>query len=101
MCYGPHNQREETVPLDQPDVHGIEDHPAAQAALGGTPATRECASLTDVMIYRDFYEYVAAGTEPETTGRRNLETIGFVEAVQRATELGRPVDISELGDIGS
>ena len=49
------------------------------------------------MIYRDFYEYVAEGKEPETSGRRNLETIGFVEGVQRATELERPVDISELG----
>ncbi len=97
VCFGPHNQREETVPLDQPDVHGIEDHPAAQAALGGTPATREHAGLADVMIYRDFYEYVVEGKEPETSGRRNLETIGFVEGVQRATELERPVDISELG----
>ncbi|MDE2993270.1 MAG: hypothetical protein OXU67_05250, partial [Chloroflexota bacterium] len=97
VCFGPHNQREETVPLDQPDVHGIEDHPAAQAVLGGASATREHASLPDVMIYRDFYEYVAEGKEPETTGRRNLETIGFVEAVQRSTELARPIDISELG----
>ena len=53
------------------------------------------------MIYRDFYEYVAEGKEPETTGRRNLETIGFVEAVQRSTELARPVDISDLGVIGA
>ncbi|MAG36614.1 MAG: hypothetical protein CL878_10300 [Dehalococcoidia bacterium] len=99
--FGPHNQHDETVPLDKPDVHGIEDHPAAKAALAGEPATREHASLADVQIYRDFYEYIAEGKEPETTGRRNLETIAFVEAVQRSTELGRAVDISELGGAAS
>jgi predicted dehydrogenase len=49
-------------------------------------------------IYRDFFEYIVAGIEPESSGRRNLETIRFVEAAQRSSETGSPVHPSELGD---
>jgi len=104
--FGPHQRNEERVPLDAPDVHGIEDHPAAKAALAGelsSPTSPRVtnASLADLMIYRDFFEYIVEEREPETSGRRNLETIGFVEAVQRSTELGRAVDISELSSAGN
>jgi predicted dehydrogenase len=93
--FGPQRRREETVPLDSPDVRGLESHPLAQAALAGN-AGRGGGALRDLLIYRDFYAYVVDGTEPETSGRRNLDTMACVEAVQRSTESGRPVDPTDL-----
>ena len=95
--YGPQDRREETVPLDAPDVRGFEAHPAAQAALAGGERPRDSAGLHELLIYRDFAEYITQGKEPESSGKRNLETMGFVEAVQRSTELGRPMEVAELG----
>jgi predicted dehydrogenase len=93
--YGPREQREATVALDPPDVRGLEHHPSAQAALAGEVG-RGGGGLRDLMIYRDFYAYIVHGEEPESSGRRNLDTMRFVEAVQRSTELGRPVEMGEL-----
>jgi predicted dehydrogenase len=94
--YGPRQQREEVVPLDEPDVRGLEHHPSVRALREGGRA-RGGASIADLMIYRDFYEYIAQGKEPESSGRRNLDTMRLVEAVQRSTELGRPIQVAELG----
>ncbi|MGH2367730.1 MAG: hypothetical protein ACRDI2_05975, partial [Chloroflexota bacterium] len=93
--YGPREQRQVTLPLDKPDVRGLEHHPLARAALAGE-AGRSAGSLRDLIIYRDFYEYIVDGKEPETSGRRNLDTMRFVEAVQRSSEQGRAVDVAEL-----
>lgn len=93
VCWGPRERRREEVPLDPPDVRGLEQHPAGRAAAAGEPAPRGMASLTDLVIYRDFAEYVTQGKEPESSGRRNLETIRFVDAVQRSTEVGRPIEV--------
>jgi len=46
-----------------------------------------------VRIYRDFAAYLTADREPESSGRRNLDTIRFLDAVQRSTEEGRPVEL--------
>ena len=96
--YGPTRQREEELPLDMPDVRGLEHHAAARAILAGEggPAGRGAGVLIDLIIYRDFYEYIVDGREPESSGKRNLETVRCVEAIQRSTELGRPVTIAEL-----
>jgi predicted dehydrogenase len=101
--FGPRQQRqprEETIPLDLPDVRGLEHHPLAQAALAAETGAASVASgagpLCDLIIYRDFYEYLVDGAEPESSGRRNLDTMRAVEAVQRSTEWGRPVEIAEL-----
>ncbi|HEX2185517.1 MAG TPA: Gfo/Idh/MocA family oxidoreductase [Chloroflexota bacterium] len=93
--FGPHRQGEETIPLDPPDVRGLEHHPLARAALAGETG-RGAGALRDLIIYRDFYAYIVEGKEPESSGRRNLDTMRCVEAVQRSTELGRPVDVAEL-----
>ncbi len=92
--YGPRDKREETIALDAPDVRGLEHHPLAQAALAGDH--RGAGSLRDLIIYRDFYDYIVHGNEPESSGRRNLDTMRAVEAVQRSTEQGRPVEIAAL-----
>jgi predicted dehydrogenase len=93
--YGPGRQGEATIPLDPPDVRGLEHHPLARAALAGEGG-RGSGTLLDLIIYRDFYLYVAEGVEPESSGQRNLETMRCVEAVQRSTELGRPVEPETL-----
>jgi predicted dehydrogenase len=94
--YGRGRRGETTLPLDPPDVRGLEHHPVARAVQvdGGG---RGSDALVDLIIYRDFYRYIAEGVEPESSGRRNLETMRCVEAVQRSTEQGRPVDVSSLG----
>jgi predicted dehydrogenase len=94
--YGPGRRGETTLPLDPPDVRGLEHHLAARAAQEGGGG-RGSDALVDLIIYRDFYRYIAEGVEPESSGRRNLETMRCVEAVQRSTELGGPVDVSSLG----
>ena len=93
--YGPKQKREETLPLDLPDVRGVEHHPLAQAALVGAGG-RGAGALRDLIIYRNFYEYIVDGIEPESSGRRNLDTMRCVEAIARSTETGRPVEIAAL-----
>jgi predicted dehydrogenase len=94
--------RLESVALDPPDVHGLEHHPVARAAVdpdGGRDGASTAADpyrLPDLQVYRDFYEYVARGVEPETSGRRNLEVIRLLEAIQRSSEEQRPIDVTSL-----
>jgi predicted dehydrogenase len=96
--YGPTRQREEALAVDTPDVRGLEHHAAARAILAGEggAAGRGAGVLADLIIYRDFYEYIVDSREPEGSGKRNLETMRCVEAIQRSTELGRPVALAEL-----
>jgi predicted dehydrogenase len=94
ILWGPRNRREEVIPADLPDARGLEHHPAARAVLAGEAAGRGIGSLIDLQIYRDFYEYVTAGKEPESSGRRNLETIRLVDAVVRSTEQGKAVEVA-------
>jgi predicted dehydrogenase len=93
--FGPRRREEATIPLDPPDVGGLEHHPLARAALAGEGG-QGAGSLPDLMIYRDFSRYINEGVEPESSGRRNLETMRCVEAVQRSTELGGPVEVNAL-----
>jgi predicted dehydrogenase len=93
--YGPKSRSEETIALDPPDVRGLAHHSLGQAALAGTLG-KGAGPLRDLIIYRDFYEYIVAGKEPESSGRRNLDTMRCVEAIQRSTEMGRPIDVQQL-----
>jgi len=63
-----------------------------RAGPGARPA-QPAANLSDLQIYRDFAEYIVDDKEPESSGRRNLETLRFLEAVQRSTEQRRPIEI--------
>lgn len=91
-----HNKGDEQLEVDTPDVRGLEHVPLAEAVLAGAAVAKEAYRLQDLQIYRNFYEYVREGVEPESSGQRNLDTIRFVEAVQRSSELGRPVNLSEV-----
>jgi predicted dehydrogenase len=100
--WGPGQERSEALPLDPPDTRGLEHTAAAQAVLaagggGGGSLGRALNQLVDLVIYRDLYAYVTAGEEPESSGRRNLETIRLLDAIQRSTETGRPVEPGGLG----
>ena len=81
------------MPLDLPDVRGLEQHPLVEAVLNGEGG-RSADVVNDLIINRASYEYIVDGKEPESSGRRNLGTIRCVEAVQRSTELGRPITIA-------
>jgi predicted dehydrogenase len=95
LLWGPRDKREEAIPLDEPDVRGLEHLPVAMAIGRGEPVERGAwTGFYDAQIYRDFAEYIVDGIEPETSGRRNLETMRFVDAVQRSTEEGRPITLA-------
>jgi predicted dehydrogenase len=95
VFWGPRDRREESLALDAPDIRGLERHPLARALAAGVSAERRAWSqFFDAQIYRDFAEYIAEEVEPETSGRRNLETMRFVDAVQRSSEEGRPIACS-------
>ncbi len=94
VLWGPKDRHEEVLPLDAPDTHGLEHHPAARAALEGDVAGRSTGLLIDLQIYRDFYEYIVEGKEPESSGRRNLETIRLLDAVIRSTEQRRAIELA-------
>jgi predicted dehydrogenase len=53
-----------------------------------------------MVIYRDFFEYISAGREPESSGRRNLQTVRLLDAIQRSSESGRPVAMDVQADEG-
>jgi hypothetical protein len=80
---------------DPPDVRGLDRHPVAAAIRASAAVERGAWSgFFGAQIYRDVAEYVVEGVEPETSGRRNLETMRFVDAVQRSTEEGRPITLA-------
>ena len=92
-------RRSETLPPDAPDTRGLEQHPAAREALADPQAAgRGLGRLIDMVIYRDFFEYVSAGREPESSGRRNLQTVRLLDAIQRSSEAGRPVEMEAQPD---
>ena len=84
-----------------PRTPGAWSTPAAKEALADPQAAgRALGSLIDLVIYRDFFEYVSAGREPESSGRRNLETMRLLDAIQRSSETGRPVEMEAQPDEG-
>jgi predicted dehydrogenase len=92
--WGPRDRREEVVPLDPPDLRGLAHLPVVAAIRAGMAVERGAwPPFLDAQIYRDFAEYIVAGVEPETSGRRNLATMQFVDAVQRSTEEQRPISL--------
>jgi predicted dehydrogenase len=95
--FGPRDRRVEQLRVDTPDVRGFEQHPLAQAALAGDlgPNGTHADPLANMRIYRDLHEYIVDGKEPESSGRRNLDTIRFVEAAQRSSEAGQAIDLTE------
>ncbi|HEX2517075.1 MAG TPA: Gfo/Idh/MocA family oxidoreductase [Chloroflexota bacterium] len=97
--WGPGGRRSETLPPDAPDTRGLEQHPAAKEVLADPQAAgRALGRLIDMAIYRDFFEYVSAGREPESSGRRNLQTVRLLDAIQRSSEAGRPVEMEAQPD---
>ena len=99
--WGPGGRRSETLPPDAPDTRGLEQHPTAREALADPQAAgRGLGRLIDMVIYRDFFEYVSAGREPESSGRRNLQTVRLLDAIQRSSEAGRPVEMDAQPDEG-
>ena len=48
----------------------------------------------DRRIARDFASWVQGGPEPETSGRRNLEVLGVLDALTRSGESRRAVEVS-------
>jgi predicted dehydrogenase len=94
-------RRSETLAPDAPDTRGLEQHPAAAEALADPQAAgRALGRLIDMVIYRDFFEYITAGREPESSGRRNLQTVRLLDAIQRSSEAGRPVAMDVPADEG-
>jgi predicted dehydrogenase len=92
-------RRSETLAPDAPDTRGLEQHPAAQEALADPQAAgRALGRLIDMVIYRDFFECITAGREPESSGRRNLQTMRLLDAIQRSSEAGRPVAMEAQAD---
>lgn len=92
--WGPRDQRSETLQLDPLDTHGLEHHPVAQAVLAGDSAERSVGTLIDLQIYRDLYEYIVSDREPESSGHRNLDTMRLLDAIQRSSAGGRPVELA-------
>jgi predicted dehydrogenase len=88
---------QEWVPLDTPDLRGLEhvgdlrDTFAIDAVT--SPSEAQAGRLRDLQLYRNFYEYITSGREPESSGPRNLETMRLLDAIQRSTELGQPVTL--------
>jgi predicted dehydrogenase len=93
VLWGPRNRHAEEIAVDPPDTRGLEHHPAVQRVLAGEPSERGAGSLVDLQIYRNFYEYIMEGDEPESSGRRNLETIRLLDAIVRSTAERRAVDV--------
>ena len=89
--WGPKNRHSETIEVDALDTHGLEHHATARAVMAGDLSG--ALRLIDLQLYRDLFEYVSGGPEPELSGRNNLATIGLLDAIQRSTEQGRPVDL--------
>ena len=48
----------------------------------------------DRRIAADFAAWVKGGLEPETSGRRNLQVLGVLDALTRSGESGRAVEVS-------
>ena len=48
----------------------------------------------DRRIAADFTAWVKGGPEPETSGRRNLQVLGVLDALTRSGESGRAVEVS-------
>ena len=90
--WGPKDRRSEEIPVDALDTDGLEHHPTAAAVKAGDAKASE--RFIDLQIYRDLYEYVVEGTEPESTGQENLHTIRLLDAIQRSSERGQPVELS-------
>lgn len=90
--WGPRDQRSELVPLDPPDARGLEHVPAIKALLAAGQPVR--GALANFQIYRNFYEYVTAGIEPESSGRHNLETMRVLDGIVRSTAQGQPVTVA-------
>ncbi len=91
VLWGPKNRRSEMVGVDPLDTHGLEHHPTTQAVMADDLSG--ALRLIDLQLYRDLYEYVSGGPEPELSGRNNLATIELLDAIQRSTEQGRPVEL--------
>jgi predicted dehydrogenase len=90
---GPRDRRTESVPLDPLDLHGLEHHPLARAIAQGDASPRGVGQLIDLQIYRNLFEYIVLDREPESSGRRNLDTMRLLDAVQRSSAQGRPVTL--------
>ena len=90
--WGPQDRRSEEIPVDVLDTDGLEHHPLAQAVKAGDE--QASGRFIDLQIYRDLYAYVVEGTEPESTGRENLHTIRLLDAIQRSSEQGKPVELA-------
>ena len=98
VLWGPRDRRSETLALDPLDLHGLEHHPLARAVLEGDTGGRGVGQLIDLQIYRDLFEYVVLDREPESSGRRNLDTMRVLDAIQRSTAQGQPVPLG--GPVG-
>jgi hypothetical protein len=46
------------------------------------------------LLLDEFYQYVTIGAEPPCSGRRNLYTVGLVEAMGLASEQGQVLDFA-------
>ena len=46
------------------------------------------------LLLDEFYQYITAGIEPPCSGRRNLYTVGLVEAMGVASEQGQVLDFT-------
>src|SRR5439155_22276301 len=85
LLWGPENRREEALALDPVDTRGLGHHAVArQLAAGERPEGAGWTLFYDMQIYRSFHDYVTANAEPESSGRRNLETMRFLDAIQRS-----------------
>ncbi len=68
---------------------------------GGKPVTQPMEKLPLLgrsMALRHLVESIAAGTEPESSGRQNLGTIAIMEAAVRSADSGRVEQVERVGD---
>ena len=100
VLWGPKERRTETLELDPLDLHGLEHHAVAQAVKGGEGSARATGQVNDLQIYRNLFEYIVLDVEPESSGRRNLDTMRLLDAIERSTASGQPVTLGEAVAVG-
>ena len=55
---------------------------------------RDTEDEPERILLNEFHQYVTTGAEPPCSGRRNLYTVGLVEAMGVASEQGQVLDFT-------
>ena len=60
----------------------------------GIPGTSGIISSAESVLLDLFHSYVFKGEEPEQSGRKNLNTVGLINALCHSSERGEPVEFA-------